>query len=1100
MGAEGPAEPRAEAGKPAPAKAAPPAPGGIEEAQPSIYYLKDQQGRLQPVVNFTLPEFEELYKLKHQFTEGDQRPRCSLQQMSASGKVAGGYAEMNIQFRILVRDEQWTRVPLRLDQAMLREPPQYQGPGEQFVEFEGGGSGYVVWIRGPAGQQHQITLKMLVPLTAAGEETRLHLLVPRTTASEMKLKVPVAAAVAKVSEGATLRTPNSTQNETELTVVGLGGDFELSWHGPEARVAEAPMVLEAQGSVTARLDNRGVEAEATLSVRSYGRTFDSFRVRLPQEAELVPGVSNGYAVLPVDSTGPAGARQRVVEVRLAKPTAKPIEVHLATNRAADATKPGPWLDLAGFEVVGAARQWGKIDVSVAGDWQILWGPSAGVQQKDLPPDPARSKDVVAVFDYLTQPCSLSARLVQRKTRIAVEPKYLLSVGAPVYPEANAANPDPNAVYLDATLRCTVRGGKVFALDTAMPGWQIDDIGPESLVVWDGVPKGVVGGTLSIPLKQPLAGQFDVRLRAHRPLAADAKSLRIPLPEPQAGAPATAVLVVLSADNVELIPNGDAMTGLFRQQGTIPMELPKRQQEPLFYLGEAKSVFAADLRRHARQISVDVASQVELDGAGGQVQQKLAYLISYESTDHLDLEVPRRLADPGKLKLECNGQGVVLARPNDARDEASKPVLMRVALPKTSIGPCELTARYALAPQKISAEKRAVVLVPLLMPADGNLLSNRLRVSAASELHVEPRPGPWTAAEAPPPQPGQPRGLQLAAAVRSGQVELDVQGETRGEAAVVVQRAWVQTWLTQTSRQDQAVFQFTSRRRELEVALPADAAIDQLGVVLDGKPMAAAIAADNTVVLVLTGDGGVGRHLLELRYHFSDPRPPRGAMAIELPHPCGDAWVRQMYWQLVLPPSEHLVVSPADFTGESTWQWRGSYWGRQPLLDQAQLQDWVGLPPDSQGFVSGGANCYLFSTLGAASRAELRTASRSAIVLAASGAVLLAGLLLIYWPRSRHPASLLTATVVLAAATALQPELALLAAQAAVLGLVLALLAGWLSYTLGRPRTTVPLSEPASSVVGSSVLRARAQHAPAAFASAVPAGPPSPSTTPPESQP
>jgi hypothetical protein len=1092
-------------------------PGGrVEEAQPSIYYLKDPQGKLQPVVNFTLPEFEELYKLKHQLMQGDQRPRCSLQQMSANGSVVGDYAELSIQFRILVREEQWTRVPLRLDQGILREPAQYQGPGEQFLQFEGGGAGYVAWIRGPAGQQHQITLKMLMPLVTAGEVTRLHVLVPRATASELRLKVPLSGAVAKVSEGATLRTPNSAKNETELTVVGLGGDFELSWHRPEARIAEAPAVLEAQGILAARLDNRGVDAEATLTVRSYGRLFDSFRVRLPQDAEFVPGTPNGYTVAVVDGAAPPGSRQKVVEVRLPKQTTGPVEVRLATNRATDTTKSAPWLELAGFEVVGAARQWGTIAVSVVGDWQILWGSSAGVQQTDQVPEAVRRGDVVAAFDYVTQPCSLSARLVPRKTRIGVEPEYLVSV-------------DSDAVRLDAKLRYTVRGGKVFALDVLMPDWQIDEIGPDSLVAVDGVPKATSGGTLSIPLLQPSSGQFEVRLRAHRPLAAQAKSLVVPLPQPQATASASvvlvvlpAVLVVLPADNVELIPGGEATTGLFRQQGAIPIELPPRQQEPLFYRSEAKAVFAAEIRRHARQVSVDVASQADLDGQGGRVEQKLAYLVSYEPTDHVVLDVPRRLAESGRLELKCDGQAVTPVALGEGAGDASKPVRMRVALPKATIGLCELSIRYVLLARKLSAEKRAVVPIPLVMPAEGDLLSNRLRVMAASELHVQPRPGPWAVVEAglPPPSrsPAERRGLQLAAAGRSSQVELEVEGQSGGQPDVVVDRAWLQTWLTGEARRDRAVFQFTSSRREFELTLPAGAVLDQPGAALDGKPLPATATAENTLVVPLTGHGGApgearvpgearwGRHTVEVRYHMADPRPPRGAMTLELAHPRSDAWVRQMYWQLVLPRDEHVVLSPRNFTGESTWGWSGSYWGRQPLLDQAQLEDWVGLPRAERGLATGGVNDYLFSTLGTINDAELRTASRSMIVLAASGAVLLAGLLLIYWPKARHPASLLLATVALAGVLVLMPEPALLAAQAAVLGLVLALVAGLLSYTLGRRRQSLLWAETPGSAIGSSVRSGRTPHPVAAGApgearvpggagsGSSPSGPPS--TTPP----
>ncbi len=510
-----PAEPgKAVAAEPGKAAAAGPAEAGpkrIEEAQPPLYYLRDKQGVLQPVPNFTLDDFEQLYKLKHQLVQGDQRPRYSLQQMSATGTVApGGYAELSIQFRILVREGEWTRVPLRLDQAMLREGLQNEGKGEQFLNFEGEGEGYVAWLRGVAGQQHQLTLKMLVPLAVVGDETRLRLSAPRATASELKLKVPLADAVAKVSEGATLQTVSHNQHESELTVIGLGGDFELSWCRPGARLAEVPTVLEASGTIAARLDGRGMDTEAVLSVRSYGAAFDRLRVRLPPECELVPGTASAYSVATVDEKAvsgrrpaaggaanveekPAGAaHQRLVEVRLAKRSTGPVEIRLAASRTLDAAAPGAWIELSGFEVLGAARQWGTIAVSAVGDWQVLWGPNRGVRQIDQLPESLRRKDVVAGFDYLTQPCSLTARLVPRKTRVSVEPEYVLSV-------------ERDQVRLDGKLRYTVRGAKVFSLDVDMPDWQLDEVGPDSVVAADGVPTGTTGPSCSIPLAQALGG-------------------------------------------------------------------------------------------------------------------------------------------------------------------------------------------------------------------------------------------------------------------------------------------------------------------------------------------------------------------------------------------------------------------------------------------------------------------------------------------------------------------------------------------------------------------------------------------------------------------
>jgi hypothetical protein len=184
------------------------------------------------------------------------------------------------------------------------------------------------------------------------------------------------------------------------------------------------------------------------------------------------------------------------------------------------------------------------------------------------------------------------------------------------------------------------------------------------------------------------------------------------------------------------------------------------------------------------------------------------------------------------------------------------------------------------------------------------------------------------------------------------------------------------------------------------------------------------------------------------------------MSLELPRLGREVWVRRMYWQLVLPAHEHLTGGPSGFTGEFRWGWNGYYWGRQPLLSQAQLESWVGLarrpgPPardveiETTSRAAGNVNGYLFSAYGHVEGCELRTAGRTWIVLAASAAALVAGLLLIYVPRTRHPASLLVSAVVLVAMGTLYPEPALLVAQAAVLGLVLALAAGVMALVVAR---------------------------------------------------
>ncbi len=162
------------------------------------------------------------------------------------------------------------------------------------------------------------------------------------------------------------------------------------------------------------------------------------------------------------------------------------------------------------------------------------------------------------------------------------------------------------------------------------------------------------------------------------------------------------------------------------------------------------------------------------------------------------------------------------------------------------------------------------------------------------------------------------------------------------------------------------------------------------------------------------------------------------MKFEFPSLGDDTWVQRAYWQLLLPPDEHLVVSPANLTGEYVWGWNHFYFGRQPLLDQADLEGWVGLRPGPPAPT--GMNYYLFSALGQMGPCEIVTAGRSTIVFIASALALVAALLLMYLPVLRHPLVLLVAATVLACLTGIYPELALMAVQASAVGLALALLA------------------------------------------------------------
>ena len=265
-------------------------------------------------------------------------------------------------------------------------------------------------------------------------------------------------------------------------------------------------------------------------------------------------------------------------------------------------------------MLGAARQWGVLAAATSGDRQILWGTSRGVRQIDQLPENLRVPGLAAGFEYFAQPFSLQVRLNPRRTRINVEPEYLFFV-------------DRDRVRLDAKLTYTIHGAKAHALRISMPDWQLDRVEPENLVAAEGI-ESDENGMLNIPLVEPASGTIELRLKAQQPLPAGATAIAVGLPQPQGTASVSAVVAVSPADNVELTPDNNASVGLIRQQTALPLKLPERRQEPLFYRSEGKAaVFAADLRVHARRIAVERTDRVQLSERSAQVEQKLAYTIA-----------------------------------------------------------------------------------------------------------------------------------------------------------------------------------------------------------------------------------------------------------------------------------------------------------------------------------------------------------------------------------------------------------------------------------------------------------------------------------------
>jgi hypothetical protein len=426
-----------------PALATPPA--SVPSTKPEIFYLKDKDGKLQPVPGFTLEDFVKLYRLQQQLEKPEEpKPRYSLQDIAIKGDAHGERADLTITFRIKPHTSEWVRIPLRMIKGVLRESAEYKGDGEQFLEYDEA-TGYVAWLRAKEGTEHRFTLQISSIVSISRSGSRLDINLPRAPTSQMMLKVPLPRAAGVVSEGATLSSVKATGNTSELNILGAAGDFHVIWREREAPAQEVPITLEAVGALAVKIDERQITTDATFALRSLGGEFDHAQFRLPLNVRVLPTNSVGYK-LTTDVTEDA----TLVNVTLDKKTTGPLEVRFTVEQDYDVTKSREPLELAAWETVGAQRQFGHLAVQVPPDWQLMLGELQGVRQVDDLPDLLRKKGAGAGFEYFRgtgQVCAFPVRVAKRKTRLHIEPEYIFSVAA-------------DHVELEGKLKCTIRGAKV----------------------------------------------------------------------------------------------------------------------------------------------------------------------------------------------------------------------------------------------------------------------------------------------------------------------------------------------------------------------------------------------------------------------------------------------------------------------------------------------------------------------------------------------------------------------------------------------------------------------------------------------------------------
>jgi hypothetical protein len=960
--------------------------------------------------------------------------------MLVSGEAREEFAALSVQLDVKVRRPDWVRVPLRLGAAALDGAAEYSGNGDHLLVYDEESKSYVVWLRGAPGANHRLTLRVKSPLTLAGNQHKLALDLPSAATSKLALTVPGTEISVIAVPGGAKPEISSTEQASIISLLGIGGDFSLTWMDKAISASPADPVLESSGAILAKIDGRSVTTEATLQVRSFGGAFDHFHVRLPKGAVLTGAEQAGYTLSPKRR-----ADEALIEVRLDKPTSEPVEIKLTTEHAFDVTK-GELIELAGFQVLEAAphRQGGQIAVLVSGDWQVIWEARSRVRQIDEPVEALRRRDLLAAFEFVGQPCSLTARIAARRSRISVDPEYVCHV-------------DAYASHLEAKLKYAVRGAKVFALEIDMAGWEVDEVGPPGLIDAKLSP-GAEDGHLRLLLAQPTVGDFEIELRAHRPHPDPSADLALSLPVFTDATAGPATLAVIPAQNVELNAKTDQFVALSPLRGSPSLPFADAAfGAQVFRMERPNAIYVATMSVRSQKIGVQVANTVDVRRTATSVTQRFDYQVLYEPVARLNFSAPRMLVADNRLTWFVDDERATAQLVGEDRG-AGDGLRLELALPKPRIGVLQVVCRYDLSSDGIAPGASKQFSIPLLMPLEGEFGQNTLDIQCQAGLGIEAPPDRWKLIDQESTADAQHWRLAAAAAVNSASLSV-VAADQPAPVAAIADRAWVQTWLTDHTRQDRAVFSISSTAPRVTVTLPEDADMEDAEVFLDGKAVYPAIK--NARDLVFPWPTEPGPHVLDLRFRYLS-RDDGVSANFRSPGFGGGVRVRRLYWQLIVPRDRHLLRFDDDLAPEFSWRFGGLFWARANRLGQADLEDWTDAirePPPPEA-----VNDYLFSLIGESESPSVSLGRRSTIVFCGSVAVLGIALLAAYVPWLRQPTAIVVLGLLLLVVALAYPGPALLLGQGASVGILLAVFAAILRRAL--PQNAVkelPRSQPSSMI-------------------------------------
>lgn len=1013
---------------------------------------------------------------KGQATAGP--PRGVVESVAIGGEVLEDFADLTVEFGIVLAGAEPAWVPIRLDGQV----PSSARAGDRELPLRSVDGSWQVKVQGEGLHRVKVALSGRV-LAAPGspEGRRLEWAIPEAATTRLQLVVGPSAVEVAVTGPGGVREPLAVEaveggqrNRVSASLTPRKR-LELSWQAAaEAGPAAAPPLLTAQGEIALEVERGSLRARSSWEVRSERGTVRRLELRVDPADELVGLECDGRPVL---GDGPLDAASGAIGVPLAEPLRPGGTCRLVvTTRRVLSPETSSRLTYRGVPLPGVVAQSGVVAIAQrGGDPWVSASAGRGLRQidprSDLPATLRARPSIVLAYQFVEQPFDLGLQVDPSPPWVQVGSRATVTV------EAGRAR-------VDAWLDYKVPRGRVFEVRVALPeALALDLVGPEATVAASETLAEVAAPgrrRVLVARLTPLAsedGSFSIHLAGRQPIPEGGEA-SVGLPRPIGAQTRGGLIAVLAArsESVELGRNPSGPRDEFAPAGLEPPPSwpwpPERAiaaPPPALWLRHDESPGALPLKTSSRSRVVRESATLDarVDRRGLDVRQESEVRVRFGSLAAIDVEVPPE----AEGAWEIDGAEVTRREPLDPATDGSARHRLTLGREVADAARLRFRVRTAL-PRPLDEGRATRLVIPRIKVLGAESGPPRVRVAADGRIDLEPEGEGWSAVA--------DDALSATDALPQARLERSAGGPSailaRARATVmlpkaVASRLWLRTTLDPAGGlRTSATYRVEGHDGALSLAVPPGATWERARVggeavaEVEGMP---GTAGAYRIKLPPSASGPV---VVAIDYaqaastspSWSPPRLLEGGL------------VQECYWEARVPWNVAMVGVPPGWSDANCWVWSTYAFMRRPGLSAEGLSSWVAGPSPETSTAEDAdrvaSHAYLFSRVGDPSRLRPTILSRAGLVGLCSGAVLAIGLVMMLARTPARVAWLLLPIAALAAAVLVPPSVIALVVQSSLLGVALVSVAAATQRFVERRTPASPSFAESSGLVISGAAR------------------------------